>query len=74
MNLTQFPKLAHRMQCFLIFVTAIMRSFVILQADVTQYLGELLPKLTEKLALAAKNPNKPHFNHYLFETITLAIK
>ncbi|KAL1115301.1 hypothetical protein AAG570_007332 [Ranatra chinensis] len=52
---------------------AIMRSFSTLQEAVIPYLGDLLPKLTEKLAVAARNPSKPHFNHYLFETITLSI-
>ncbi|KAK9511317.1 hypothetical protein O3M35_005891 [Rhynocoris fuscipes] len=53
---------------------AIMRSFATLQESVIPYLAELLPTLTEKLTLVAKNPTKPHFNHYLFETITLSIR
>lgn len=53
---------------------AIMRSFSSLQENVIPFLAELLPKLTEKLALVARNPSKPHFNHYLFETIGLSIR
>nr|CAD7591160.1 unnamed protein product [Timema genevievae] len=53
---------------------AIMRTFSCLQECVIPYLGEVLPKLTEKLAIVARNPSKPHFNHYLFETIGLSIR
>lgn len=53
---------------------AIMRSFSSLQEHVIPFLADLLPKLTEKLELVAKNPSKPHFNHYLFETISLSIR
>lgn len=34
----------------------------------------LLHKLTEKLTEVAKNPSKPFFNHYLFESLSLAIR
>lgn len=51
-----------------------MRSFQSLQAAVIPFLGDLLPKLTEKLAVVSRNPSKPHFNHYLFETLSLSIK
>lgn len=53
---------------------AIMRSFSTLQELVIPYLGAALPKLTEKLQAVAKNPSKPHFNHYLFETLSLSIR
>ena len=43
----------------------IMRSFSTLQESVIPYLATLLPVLTQKLQLAAKNPTKPHYNHYL---------
>jgi len=33
-----------------------------------------LPVLTQKLQVAAKNPTKPHFNHYLFEALSLSIR
>lgn len=51
-----------------------MRTFSTLQEKVTPFLGATLPKLTEKLQMVAKNPSKPHFNHYLFETFSLAIR
>ncbi|XP_024946747.1 exportin-2 isoform X2 [Cephus cinctus] len=53
---------------------AIMRSFVILQESVVPFLADLLPKLTEKLTMVARNPSRPNFNHYLFETLSLSIK
>ena len=53
---------------------AIMRSFAILQDNVLPHLTKLLPKLTDKLVIIAKNPSRPNFNHYLFETLSLTIK
>lgn len=53
---------------------AIMRSFSTLQDKVIPYLSAALPKLTEKLRMVCKNPSRPHFNHYLFETFSLAIR
>ncbi|XP_046736247.1 exportin-2 [Diprion similis] len=53
---------------------AVMRTFFILQERVVPFLGDLLPKLTEKLTIVARNPRRPHFNHYLFETLSLSIK
>lgn len=51
-----------------------MRTFSTLQDKVIQFLSAALPKLTEKLQAVCKNPSKPHFNHYLFETFSLAIR
>lgn len=53
---------------------AVMRSFSTLQQQVIPFLGDLLPKLTTKLSLVSRNPSKPHFNHYLFETLGLSIR
>lgn len=53
---------------------AIMRSFSTLNEHTMPYMAVALPKLTEILTQVAKNPSKPHFNHYLFETIALSIK
>lgn len=53
---------------------AIMRSFYCLQEASMPYMGTALPRLTEILTRVAKNPSRPHFNHYLFETISLTIK
>lgn len=53
---------------------AIMRSFGILQEVIVPFLADLLPKLTEKLTVVSKNPSRPNFNHYLFETFALSIK
>lgn len=56
------------------YVLAIMRSFFTLQDKVIPYLNAALPKLTEKLQNVCKNPSRPHFNHYLFETFSLSIR
>lgn len=53
---------------------AIMRSFSTLQEASMPFMGHALPKLTEILTTVAKNPSKPHFNHYIFETFSLSIK
>jgi exportin-2 (importin alpha re-exporter) len=52
----------------------VMRSFSTLQEAVIPFLASLLPSLTQKLQQAAKNPTKPHYNHYLFESLGLAIR
>lgn len=53
---------------------AIMRSFATLQQASMPYMSVVLPRLTEILGTVSKNPSRPHFNHYLFETLALAIK
>jgi exportin-2 (importin alpha re-exporter) len=53
---------------------AIMRSFVTLQEAVVPFLADLLPKLTQKITVVARNPSRPNFNHYLFETLSISIK
>ena len=53
---------------------AIMRTFGVLKDNVVPFLGDLLPKLTEKLTIVARNPSRPNFNHYLFETLSLSIR
>ncbi|CAG9570956.1 unnamed protein product [Danaus chrysippus] len=52
---------------------ALLRTLAILREAALPYLGEALPKLASILALVAKNPSKPHFNHYLFESLSLAV-
>lgn len=51
-----------------------MRSFSSLQEATIPYLGIALPRLTDILTNVAKNPSRPHFNHYLFESLALSIK
>lgn len=53
---------------------AIMRSFATLQSASMPFMSAVLPRLTEILDSVSKNPSRPHFNHYLFETLALAIK
>ncbi|CAK1543500.1 unnamed protein product [Leptosia nina] len=52
---------------------AILRTLSCLRESALSYLGEALPKLASLLAVVTKNPCKPHFNHYLFETLSLSI-
>ena len=52
----------------------VMRSFSALQEGVIPYLATLLPILTKKLQEAAKNPTRPHYNHYLFESLGISIR
>ncbi|KAI8432635.1 hypothetical protein MSG28_013615 [Choristoneura fumiferana] len=52
---------------------AILRTMSCLQDAALSYVGSALPKLAQLLAVVAKNPCKPHFNHYLFETLSLAV-
>lgn len=53
---------------------AIMRCFATLQDAAMPFMGVTLPRLTEIVQQVAKNPSRPNFNHYLFETLALAIK
>ncbi|XP_063387881.1 exportin-2 [Cydia fagiglandana] len=52
---------------------AILRTLSCLQESALPFLGTALPKLAQMLSVVAKNPCKPHFNHYLFETLSLAV-
>jgi len=51
-----------------------MRSFSTLQEGIIPVMNHILPKLTAILCTVAKNPTKPHFNHYLFESLSLCVK
>ncbi|OXA64637.1 Exportin-2 [Folsomia candida] len=53
---------------------AIMRSTSALGDGAAPFMGVMLPKLLEILVGAARNPSKPHFNHYMFETLCLSIR
>lgn len=54
---------------------AIMRLFSFSKsALIVQYLPVVVPKLTSKLGVVARNPSNPYFNHYLFETLALTIR
>ncbi|XP_048484090.1 exportin-2 [Plutella xylostella] len=53
---------------------AFLRTVTCLGDASLQYLGAALPALARLLAQVAKNPSKPHFNHYLFETLSLSVK
>merc|ERR1719239_57589 len=53
---------------------AVMRTMSLLQEQIQPMIPQLIAGLKAKLALVSKNPSKPHFNHYLFECICVAIK
>uniref|UniRef100_A0A8B9IC92 Exportin-2 n=1 Tax=Anser brachyrhynchus TaxID=132585 RepID=A0A8B9IC92_9AVES len=53
---------------------AIMRSFSLLQESIIPYIPSVITQLTQKLLAVSKNPSKPHFNHYMFESICLSIR
>ena len=54
---------------------AIMRLFSFSKSTlIVQFLPIVVPKLTNKLGIVARNPSKPYFNHYLFETLALTIR
>ncbi|CAF0901978.1 unnamed protein product [Adineta ricciae] len=53
---------------------AVMRLSSSLHECVLPYLNGLMDKLVLILRRSSRNPNKPNFNHYLFETITVLIR
>lgn len=55
-------------------IKAIMCSMSLLKEHVLPFFEPVVQKLTTKLAEVAKNPSKPNFNHYLFETLSLSIR
>lgn len=52
---------------------AILKTMSTMQ-EVVQYSETLFRELVEKLAQVSQNPSKPHFNHYLFESICCIIR
>lgn len=53
---------------------AVMRVSSALSDGILPYLGQLMEKLVMILQRSCKNPSKPNFNHYLFESITVLIR
>lgn len=52
---------------------AIMRLLSTMKDGVVPYSESLLKELAAKLSSVSQNPSKPHFNHYLFESISCII-
>ena len=52
----------------------LMRLCRSLQEKVTPYLDTVLATLNALLGVVSKNPSKPNFNHYLFETLGVLVK
>lgn len=53
---------------------AVMRTMSLLQEHILPIVPQLLQGLTQKLIIVSKNPSKPHFNHYLFESLCVIIR
>lgn len=53
---------------------AILRSMSTMKDNLVPYSEILLRELSAKLAAVSLNPTKPHFNHYLFESICCIIR
>ena len=52
----------------------LLRSMSTMQEQLAPFSDTLLRELAGKLAEVSQNPSKPHFNHYLFESICCIIK
>jgi len=55
-------------------VKCLMRVCLVLQDLLEPYIDEMLVKLAQVLTITSKNPTKPNFNHYLFETFGVLIR
>ncbi|KAF2354137.1 Exportin/Importin Cse1-like [Trinorchestia longiramus] len=53
---------------------AVMRVIEGLKSKVIPYAGSLLTQLVVRLKLVAKNPTKPHYVHFLFESLAVLVK
>jgi len=53
---------------------AIMRTIAISKNSIQPFLNPILTQLNTKLMQVCKNPSKPHFNHYLFESIAISLQ
>ena len=53
---------------------AILRSMSTMKGQLQPYAENLLKELSAKLTAVSQNPTKPHFNHYLFESICCIIR
>ncbi|XP_076036358.1 chromosome segregation 1 [Oratosquilla oratoria] len=52
----------------------LMRITLQLEEGLMQHVGVVLPQIMAKLGQVTKNATKPHFVHFLFETLSLTIK
>ena len=55
-------------------IRLLMRVCMVLGEQVVPYLDAIIHKLIGLLTAISKNPSKPHFNHYLFETFGVLIR
>lgn len=52
----------------------VLRTLSTLHQHVLPYTESVLVELSNKLLLVAKNPSRPHFNHYLFECYCILVR
>jgi exportin-2 (importin alpha re-exporter) len=52
----------------------LMRICMVAQEKIAPFLDTIIAKLIELLNAISKNPSKPNFNHYLFETFGILIR
>ncbi|GMI16271.1 hypothetical protein TrLO_g11928 [Triparma laevis f. longispina] len=52
----------------------IMRALATIKADAVPVAEMVIKALTDALAVVCKNPQNPHYNHYLFESLAVLIK
>lgn len=55
-------------------IKSLMRVCLVLQEMLEPYIDEMLQKLADLLTTISKNPAKPNFNHFLFETFGVLIR
>lgn len=53
---------------------AIMRCLSTMKEELISFYSEVLQELVAKLVVVCQNPSRPHFNHYLFESISCIIR
>lgn len=53
---------------------AVMRACALMKEGILPIVNNIVTKLAEILATVSKNPSKPQFNHYLFESICTLIR
>ena len=51
----------------------LMKSLLALREQAVPYLTPVVTQLIERLKLAVKSPSKPVYNHYIFESLSVAI-
>uniref|UniRef100_A0A914URF2 Exportin-2 n=1 Tax=Plectus sambesii TaxID=2011161 RepID=A0A914URF2_9BILA len=53
---------------------AVMRSLTALVSKCAPFASQITLALTSKISKAAQNPSKPHYNHFMFESLCVLVK